>query len=113
MLILSQARTSAPTVRPALTEYRFEQQGFEADVGYTGSLIAVNHDPFDATIKVVGEHSLRPVIGAVAVAMLMGLTQQDITEGLKLVRPVPGRMNVLRGMMGTTIIDDTYNSSPA
>jgi len=94
-------------------EYRFEQQGFEAETGYTGSLIAVNHDPFDATIKVVGEHSLRPVIGAAAVAMLMGLTQRDITEGLKLVRPVPGRMNVLRGMMGTTIIDDTYNSSPA
>ena len=94
-------------------EYRFEQQDFTVDEGYTGSIIAVNHEPFDATIKVVGEHSLRPVMGAVAVGMLLGLTDQDIVSGLGLIRPVPGRMNVLRGIQGTTIIDDTYNSSPA
>ena len=94
-------------------EYRFEQQDFTVDEGYKGSIIAVNHEPFDATIKVVGEHSLRPVMGAVAVGMLLGLTDQDIVSGLGLIRPVPGRMNVLRGIQGTTIIDDTYNSSPA
>jgi UDP-N-acetylmuramoyl-tripeptide--D-alanyl-D-alanine ligase len=52
-------------------------------------------------------------MGAVAVGMLLGLTDQDIVSGLGLIRPVPGRMNVLRGIQGTTIIDDTYNSSPA
>jgi UDP-N-acetylmuramyl pentapeptide synthase len=94
-------------------EYRFERQDFAIDTGYSGSIIAVDHQPFAATIKVVGEHSLRPVVGAVAVGMIMGLTQQDIVDGLSLIRPVPGRMNLLRGIGGTTIIDDTYNSSPA
>ncbi|QQS22140.1 UDP-N-acetylmuramoyl-tripeptide--D-alanyl-D-alanine ligase [Candidatus Saccharibacteria bacterium] len=94
-------------------EYRFEQQEFSTDSGYTGNILAVDHEPFAATIKVVGEHSLRSVIGAVAVGMIMGLTQQDIIDGLSLIRPVPGRMNLLRGIGGTTIIDDTYNSSPA
>ena len=94
-------------------EYRFEQQDFNVESGYNGSIIAVNHDPFEATIKVVGEHSLRPIMGAVAVGMLLGLTEQDIVSGLGLIRPVPGRMNVLRGIQGTMIIDDTYNSSPA
>lgn len=94
-------------------EYRFEQQGFDADNGYSGMVISPNSEPFDATIKVVGEHSLRPIMGAVAAGMLLGLTPADIFSGLSLVRPVPGRMNLLKGIGGTTIIDDTYNSSPA
>lgn len=94
-------------------EYRFEQQEFDVERGYSGNIIAVNHESFGATIKVVGEHSLRPIVGAVATGMIMGLTQQDIVDGLALIRPVPGRMNILRGIGGTTIIDDTYNSSPS
>jgi len=85
-------------------EYRFEQQAFTVDNGYVGNIIAAGTAPFPATIKVVGEHSLRPVMGAVAAAVLFGLA---------LIRPVPGRMNLLRGIGGTKIIDDTYNSSPA
>jgi UDP-N-acetylmuramoyl-tripeptide--D-alanyl-D-alanine ligase len=94
-------------------EYRFEQQGFDVEKGYSGSIISPNVEPFNATIKVAGEHSLRPVMGAVAAGMMLGLTPADIFSGLSLIRPVPGRMNVLRGIGGTTIIDDTYNSSPA
>lgn len=96
-----------------VSEYRFEQQGFDPEAGYTGNIIAVNYEPFPVAIKVVGEHSLRPIMGAVAAAMMMGLTPDDITKGLALIRPVPGRMNILKGIQGTTIIDDTYNSSPA
>lgn len=94
-------------------EYRFEQQSFNVDTGYAGSIIVANQNPFSATIHVVGEHSLRPIMGAVAAALLVGLTPADITSGLARVRPVPGRMNLLRGIDGTLIIDDTYNSSPA
>ena len=94
-------------------EYRFEQQDFIPETGYNGSIIAASQVPYAVTIKVVGEHSLRPVIGAVAAATLMGLTPEDIVKGLGLIRPVPGRMNPLRGIGGTTIIDDSYNSSPA
>ena len=94
-------------------EYRFEQQGFDVEKGYSGAIISPNVEAFSATIKVAGEHSLRPVMGAVAAGMMLGLTPADIFSGLSLIRPVPGRMNVLRGIGGTTIIDDTYNSSPA
>jgi UDP-N-acetylmuramoyl-tripeptide--D-alanyl-D-alanine ligase len=51
-------------------------------------------------------------MGAVAVAVKMGMTASEITAGLKLIRPVSGRMNVLKGQMNTIIIDDSYNSSP-
>lgn len=94
-------------------EYRFEQQGFTVDAGYTGNIIAVNTEPFAATIKVVGEHSLRPVMGAVAASMLLGLQPAEVSANLASIQPVPGRMNLLRGIDNTMIIDDTYNSSPA
>lgn len=96
-----------------VAEYRFETQDFTLEDGYKGNVIAPEFpEAFPATIRVVGEHSLRPAMGAVAVAAKMGLTPAEITKGLALIRPVPGRMNLLRGIDETIIIDDTYNSSP-
>ena len=95
-------------------EYRFEIQDFSLDKGYKGSVIIPEFaEAIPATIKVVGEHSLRPAMGAVAVADKMGLGATEIAAGLKAIRPVPGRMNLLKGVEGAIIIDDTYNSSPA
>lgn len=96
-----------------VAEYRFEEQAFTPDVGYQGNVMANGVQPFAATINVTGEHSLRPIIGAIAASMLMGLSPAEVVQGLSLIKPVPGRMNLLRGIQGTTIIDDTYNSSPA
>ncbi len=94
-------------------EYRFEEQDFTIENGYTGTVITPEFDaPIPATIKVVGEHSLRPAMGAVAVAVKLGLSADQIAAGLALIRPVPGRMNILRGIDDTIIIDDSYNSSP-
>jgi UDP-N-acetylmuramoyl-tripeptide--D-alanyl-D-alanine ligase len=97
----------------AAAEYRFEIKDFSVEAGYAGQVIAPDFDQtIAATIKVVGEHSLRPPMGAVAVAARLGLGPDEIAAGLKLVRPVPGRMNVLRGVEDSIIIDDTYNSAP-
>lgn len=95
-----------------VAEYRFETQNVSVDRGYEGMVISPEYDPFSATIKVVGEHSMRPVMGAVAVAVKLGMSAQEITQGLQLIRPVPGRMNLLHGLEQTMIIDDSYNSSP-
>lgn len=94
-------------------EYRFEIKDFSIDKGYVGSVITPEYaEPILASIKVIGEHSLRPPMGAVAVAVKLGLNPHEIAAGLKQVRAVPGRMNLLRGMEDTLILDDTYNSSP-
>jgi UDP-N-acetylmuramoyl-tripeptide--D-alanyl-D-alanine ligase len=94
-------------------EYRFEVEDFTVDDGYKGAVIIPELDqPIPVTLKVVGEHSIRPAMGAVAVAVKMGLMPDEIAKGLALIRPVPGRMNVLKGVENSIIIDDTYNSSP-
>jgi UDP-N-acetylmuramoyl-tripeptide--D-alanyl-D-alanine ligase len=94
-------------------EYRFEIDDFSVEEGYKGSVITPEFEqPFPATIRVVGEHSLRPTMGAVAVAVKLGLSPDEIAKGLAVIRAVPGRMNVLHGIENTIIIDDSYNSSP-
>lgn len=95
-----------------VAEYHFEQQDFTLENGYIGSVMTPEFEPIPATIKLIGEHSLRPAMGAVAVAAKMGLMPEEISRGLALLRPVPGRMNILRGVENTILIDDTYNSSP-
>ena len=95
-------------------EYHFEESDFSLEDGYIGQVIAPEFtSPLPVQVRVVGEHSLRPVMGAVAVGLKLGLSAEDIQKGLAAIRPVPGRMNLLRGIDGTRVIDDTYNSSPA
>ncbi len=97
----------------AAAEYRFESSDFSVADGYKGFVITPEYaESFAAGIKVLGEHSLRPAMGAVAVAVKLGMAPAEIAAGLAQIRPVPGRMNVLRGVDDTIIIDDTYNSSP-
>lgn len=97
----------------AAAEYRFEEQDFTIDDGYKGQVLAAGYaEPISVTMKLLGEHSIRPALGGVAVAAKLGLTPKEIKSGLALLRPVPGRMNMLHGIDGTIIIDDTYNSSP-
>lgn len=97
-----------------LAEYRIEIDNFTLESGYDGKLVTPNFtSSVDVHINVYGEHSLRPIMGAVAVACQLGVSEQQIATSLATIRPVKGRMSILRGVEGSTIIDDSYNSSPA
>lgn len=97
-----------------VAEYRFEEEDFTVEDGYTGHVIAPElNEPMDAKIKVIGEHSLRPAMAAAAVGLKLGMLPADVQKGLAAIRPAPGRMNLLKGVNDSIIIDDSYNSSPA
>jgi len=49
---------------------------------------------------------------AAAVAALFEIPLEDCAETLNSYVPPPGRMRLIPGIKNTTIIDDTYNSSP-
>lgn len=70
-------------------------------------------EPLRVTTNMIGEHSLRPIAGAIGVALKLGLSPEQIARGVGKIQPARGRMQPLRGIDGTTILDDTYNSSPA
>lgn len=96
-----------------VAEYRFEEDDFSLQAGYSGKLMTPDRqEPIPAQIHVIGEHSLRAAVAAATIGLKFGLTPQEISTGLAAIRPVAGRMNVLRGIDDTVIIDDSYNSSP-
>jgi UDP-N-acetylmuramoyl-tripeptide--D-alanyl-D-alanine ligase len=64
-----------------------------------------------ATPHIIG-HMRLALLAAEAVGRQLKVPDKDIARAAKDFRPVPGRMNVLPGINGSVIIDDTYNSSP-
>jgi UDP-N-acetylmuramoyl-tripeptide--D-alanyl-D-alanine ligase len=95
-------------------EYHFTQEDFTVEEGFKG--IFETRGQLDATIgvtlKVAGEHSIRAAVAAGAVGLKLGMTSAEVKAGLQKIRAVSGRMNILRGVKQTILIDDTYNSSP-
>lgn len=61
----------------------------------------------------LGEHWAYPALAAACVADVLGVNMVAAAEGLSELKIEPGRMRVLPGIKHTTIIDDTYNASPA
>ncbi len=94
-------------------EYRFETDDYTFEDGFKGLFYASGFaDPSIATLKVVGEHSIRAVVAAGAVATRLGFSAAEAAKAMENVRAVKGRMNILRGLNNAVLIDDTYNSSP-
>lgn len=94
-------------------EYHYISMEYTVADGHVGLFYAPElSDPMPAKVLSLGEFTLRPVIAAIAVAMIMGMDAAAIGKGLDHVYSLPGRMNKLRGVDNSIIIDDTYNSSP-
>nr|AIA15125.1 Mur ligase middle domain protein [uncultured bacterium] len=69
--------------------------------------------PFTARAHILGTQGVKILLAAAATAALAGLDDDEIQKGLLEVKPFAGRMQVLQGVRNSTIIDDTYNASPA
>jgi UDP-N-acetylmuramoyl-tripeptide--D-alanyl-D-alanine ligase len=68
---------------------------------------------FDFELSLPGQHNRVNAAAATAAALALGIGPDEIREGLKTVKPVPGRLNLLKTGAGWTVIDDTYNANPA
>ena len=67
----------------------------------------------DLHLSLPGRHNRLNATAAAAVALALDIDLSKIKQGLESVKPVPGRLNLLRTNSGWTIIDDTYNANPA
>jgi UDP-N-acetylmuramoyl-tripeptide--D-alanyl-D-alanine ligase len=61
----------------------------------------------------VGRTQLLPAAAAVATALALGATLPEALAALEAYEPPPGRGRIFAGKSDTTLIDDTYNASPA
>jgi UDP-N-acetylmuramoyl-tripeptide--D-alanyl-D-alanine ligase len=68
---------------------------------------------FGLQLPLPGKHNLANAMAATAVCLALDVPLTDIKAGLESVKPVPGRLNLVRASAGWTVIDDTYNANPA
>ena len=104
-----------------------EAEDLEIDATYYGTDIAADvhvvSDGLDRILRygsekseefrsnVVGYPADVAMAAAAAVGYSFGMTTWQIVKKLKQLEATPGRMNVLTGSLGVTILDDTYNAS--
>ncbi len=62
---------------------------------------------------VVGKQHIYPVLSALAVGVSQGLNIVNMQEALTAHESAQGRMRLIEGINDSTIIDDSYNASPA
>lgn len=89
-----------------LTNLQYKPDGYEFDFMYNKAL------QFRATHEAIAESQLYSLCAGAATGIIFGLSSDQIKAGLQQITPVNGRMQRLKGVNDSTIIDDTYNSSP-
>lgn len=61
--------------------------------------------------RLVGEHNVINIIGAIAVAHTLGIPLRELKVPVRRLQPIPHRMQMLE-QGNVTIVDDAYNSNP-
>ena len=75
-------------------------------INYRGNILPISIN------NVIGNQFVYPVLAALSVGAAMEMSLVLLAEGLTNFKAPKGRMNLISGENGVTIIDDTYNSSP-
>lgn len=63
------------------------------------------------SLKIPGMHSIQNALAAAACCYAIGISLQNIIQGLTAFTGVPGRMTFLNGKNHSVVIDDTYNAN--
>ena len=69
-------------------------------------------EPVEVTTSLLGEHNIRNILMAAAVAKHLGLNQEQIRRGILQCKPVEHRLQLLKTAGGVTVIDDAFNTNP-
>jgi UDP-N-acetylmuramoyl-tripeptide--D-alanyl-D-alanine ligase len=91
----------------------FTEGEHRAPAGIQATVVAGESSVPIQIFGTVGAHTLLPALAAVAVGKALGKGIATSVAALGHYAPPPGRMHLLPGIKGSTVIDDTYNSSPA
>jgi UDP-N-acetylmuramoyl-tripeptide--D-alanyl-D-alanine ligase len=94
-------RASGAHLESALGSYFLRFDLAMADASYPVNLSGV-----------IGNGNVSASAAAAAAGLALGIEASLIPYGLAEFQPPPGRLRVIPGIKGTTLIDDTYNSSP-
>ncbi len=88
------------------SNYNLSPDGITFKIDYKGKIIPVRLP------NAFGEQFVYVALCALGVGISQDLNLVEAVEALSLFKPPAGRLNLLRGVKNSFILDDTYNSSP-
>ena len=93
----------------------YDYKGIDISVSRKGTTFTVVHggESQTFTTKLLGEHNVQNIVGAIAVANSFGIPFSELVFPVKRLECVPHRMEILDKGGGITVIDDAFNSNPA
>ncbi len=96
-------------------EGEYDYKGVNIQVSPKGTSFTVLHkgESYDFSTKLLGEHNVQNIVGAIAMAHFMGVPFKDLVFPVKRLECVPHRMEILDKGNGVTVIDDAFHSNPA
>ena len=85
------------------------------DLGLDGTALRLQTPAGETDIRIplLGRGNLANVLAASAVAIELGVSLPEIAARVSRLKPAPHRGAVIRTAGGVTVVDDSYNSSPA
>ena len=92
--------------------FSFEETGKNSLRGINFKII---HDGVATPVllpNVLGVNAIYAALAGAATGIALGMNIVEISQSLRNFVSPKGRMNIIRGIKNTTIIDDTYNSEP-
>ena len=84
-----------------------------SDRGTEFTVIPPEGEPVRFSMKLLGEHNVQNVLGAIAYAAGTGIPLEKLVLPVKRIAAVPHRLQLLDKGGGLTFIDDAYNSNPS
>ena len=88
------------------SNYKMDGDGIVFKVNYKGNIVPVRLDKF------FGRHNVYIILAAIGAGLACGINLVKSVEAVSEMKPLLGRMNLLKGVSGSLIFDDSYNSSP-
>lgn len=89
----------------------FASEVFDKGLFGSQAVIHANLEVFPVEIPLPGIHMVLNALAAAGVGMQLGLTAEEVRQGIANVEAVRGRSNVL-SLSDCTLIDDCYNANP-
>lgn len=84
-----------------------------SDRGTEFTVISPKGESVRFSMKLLGEHNVQNVLGAIAYAAGTGIPLEKLVLPVKRIAAVPHRLQLLDKGNGLTFIDDAYNSNPS
>ena len=73
--------------------------------------LKIGNSEIKINLPLAGNHNVLNALAATAATLALDIPLAQIKQGLETMSPVKGRLQLLRGRLGSTLINDTYNAN--